>query len=203
MIQRRRRAAPLPVGFFRRDAHEVARDLLGRILVSHIGGTLTAGRIVEVGAYLGGTDPASHAYGFRRSARNAALYGPAGSWYVYRSYGLHWCANLVTDPPEEGAAVLLRALEPLEGLARMRRRRGGREARVLCAGPGRLTAALGIDRRLNGARVRGSGLDLRAGDPLPSARVAVTPRIGLTRAADWPLRFVEADSSWLSRAPRR
>lgn len=191
------RAATLPVSFFRRDAETVARDLLGAVLVAGEGRSRTAGRIVEVEAYLGAGDPASHAYRYRRHRGNVALYGPAGSWYVYRSYGIHWCANLVCGPPHEGAAVLLRALEPVEGLSLMRRRRGGIADRQLCAGPGRLCQALGISDQHDG-RPRTTGvLQLMRGDS-PSGVVA-SPRIGISVARDWPLRFTIDGSRWLSR----
>lgn len=198
-----RRAALLPVAFFTRDVALVARELLGQFLVvDRPGGTLM-GRIVETEAYLGGQDPASHAFGYRRTARNAAIYGAAGSWYVYRSHGLHWCANLVAGPPGEGAAVLLRAVEPLAGLTLMHRRRGVTDPTLLCAGPGRLCQALGIDRGLDGLAMWRSPVRVLPAPPLRLESVVVTPRIGISRAVDWPLRFVVADSRWASRrAPR-
>ncbi|HXW97373.1 MAG TPA: DNA-3-methyladenine glycosylase [Gemmatimonadales bacterium] len=194
-----RRAATLPVEFFRQGAVEVARGLLGRLLVSEVRGVRTAGRIVEVEAYLGEEDPASHAYRLRRHAQNQALYGPPGDWYVYRSYGVHWCANLVCGPVGRGAAVLIRALEPVEGLRAMRRRRGLKADHLLCAGPGRLTQALAITRRMDGAAMRSAQVRVSADLPLDSARILETRRIGISRAVDWPLRFVERDSPWLSR----
>ncbi|HEX2217491.1 MAG TPA: DNA-3-methyladenine glycosylase, partial [Gemmatimonadales bacterium] len=119
-----RRAATLPVSFFDRPADVVARELLGALVVSRAGGVLTSGRIVETEAYLGYRDPASHGYLHRRNDRNAALFGPPGSWYVYLSYGVHWCANLVCEAEGTASAVLLRALEPVEGIRIMRERRG-------------------------------------------------------------------------------
>jgi len=201
-MSRAGRAAVLPVSFFRRDAATVARELLGRIVVSRAGGRRVAGRIVETEAYLGALDPASHAFDYRRHPGNLSLYRPPGTWYVYRSYGIHWCANLVAGPRGEGAAVLLRALEPLEGLALMRKRRAVGPDRLLCAGPGRLAEALGLTRRLDGLAMRGSPVSVLAGDPIPVARVRRTARIGITRAADWPLRFLVRDSPWVS-GPRR
>ncbi len=199
-MSRPERAAALPVSFFQRPVAEVAQDLLGRVLVSRLGGGLTAGRIVETEAYLGGADPASHAWRLRRTARNAALFGPAGTWYVYRSYGLHWCVNLVTAPADEGGAVLLRALEPVAGLELMHGRRGDVPERVLCAGPGRLAQALAITRAVDGrAAARATGLWLAEGEAVQAGRVEATPRIGITRAADWPLRFAEAGTRWASR----
>jgi DNA-3-methyladenine glycosylase len=193
------RAATLPVSFFRRPAEVVAPELLGMIVVSWIGDELTEGRIVETEAYLGYDDPASHGYLHRRNARNAALFGPAGSWYVYLSYGMHWCSNLVCQRTGLASAVLLRALEPLAGLDIMRRRRGRVSDRELCSGPGRLCQALGISRELDGQRIARSSVIVRRPDQLEEMRVAATPRIGITKAADWPLRFHIAGSPWASR----
>ena len=194
------RAATLPVSFFTRPADEVARELLGATVVSSLAGARTAGRIVEVEAYLGYDDPASHGYRHRRHAQNEALFGPAGTWYVYLSYGMHWCANLVCGAPGQGSAVLLRALEPVQGLATMRERRGVQADRQLCSGPGKLCQALGITRDQDGLPMRRSGATVvSAGEP-PLA-VVVTPRIGITKAADWPLRFVVDGSPWVSRVP--
>jgi len=194
-----KRAATLPVSFFSQDAVTVARNLLGAVLVTSFGGFRTAGRIVEVEAYLGASDPASHAYGFRRNRQNESIYGPPGSWYVYRSYGVHWCANLVTGPPGEGAAVLIRALEPVEGFDVMRRRRGLVDDLLLCSGPGRLCQALGITRSLDGSVMRGSPAVVRRG-PAPSRlEVVSTPRIGISQAVEAPLRFVVRQSTHLSR----
>jgi DNA-3-methyladenine glycosylase len=194
-----RRAATLPVSFFARPAEVVARELLGAIVVSSLGGLRTAGRIVETEAYLGYDDPASHGYRHRRHARNEALFGPPGTWYVYLSYGMHWCANLVCGASGLASAVLLRALEPVSGLEAMRERRGGVADRQLCSGPGKLCQALAITRDQDGAAMRGSGVIVRAHEgPAPPVALA-TPRIGITKAADWPLRFVEVGSPWISR----
>jgi DNA-3-methyladenine glycosylase len=194
------RAATLPVSFFRRPAEVVARELIGVVLISSLGRSVTAGRIVETEAYLGAVDPASHGYGGRRTDRNAALFGPPGTWYVYRSYGLHWCANLVCAPDGNGGAVLLRALEPVRGLKAMRRRRGGVDDRHLCSGPGKLCQALGITRALDGlAMTHSPVVAVRGGaDVLP---LLVTPRVGITKAAEWPLRYLAAGSAYVSRGP--
>jgi DNA-3-methyladenine glycosylase len=188
----------LPVAFFQRPAEDVARALLGMMVVSRIRGVLTAGRIVETEAYLGAIDPAAHAYRHRLHAGNASLYAPPATWYVYRSYGIHWCMNLVCQGPEAGAAVLLRALEPTTGVATMRRRRGNRPDRELAAGPGRLTQALGITRSLDGWHMPVAKVVVAQGEPVVDAEVAVTPRVGITKAADWPLRYVIAGSPWVS-----
>ncbi len=197
------RAVTLPVSFFCRPSDIVARELLGTTIVSVLGGTRTAGRIVETEAYLGYRDPASHGYRHRRNDRNAALFGPPGSWYVYLSYGIHWCANLVCGVEGEGSAILLRALEPLEGMEVMRHRRGSPVDRQLCSGPGKLCQALGISRGVDGVSMRQSALTVLADTSAAPAAFAVTPRIGITQAADWPLRFLVAGSPWVSRGPGR
>jgi DNA-3-methyladenine glycosylase len=194
------RAATLPVSFFGRSADVVARELLGALVISSVGPYPTAGRIVESEAYLGADDPASHGYRRRRNERNAALFGPPGSWYVYRSYGLHWCVNLVCGPEGNGGAVLLRALEPVQGLEMMRSRRGGVDDRHLCSGPGKLCQALGITRELDGLGMMGSPVVVAPGEgKAPS--VLVTARVGITKAAEWPLRFPAAGSPYVSRGP--
>jgi DNA-3-methyladenine glycosylase len=194
-----RRAATLPVAFFRRPAEIVAHDLLGMVVVSTAGDELTTARIVETEAYLGYDDPASHGYLHRRNARNQALFGPPGSWYVYLSYGMHWCANLVCQRTGLASAVLLRALEPLQGLDVMRRRRGQVPDRELCSGPGKLCQALGITRDLDGGKMADSDVVVHRPRSTEEDTIAVTSRIGITKAADWPLRFVVAGSPWLSR----
>jgi DNA-3-methyladenine glycosylase len=194
-----RRAATLPVSFFARPADVVARELLGTLVTSSVGGRRTAGRIVETEAYLGYDDPASHGYRHRRHARNEALFGPPGLWYVYLSYGMHWCANLVCGEVGQASAVLLRALEPVAGMETMRERRGVMADRQLCSGPGKLCQALAITRDLDGTPMRRSAVKVRGHQgPEPPAAVA-TPRIGITKAADWPLRFVVPGSPWTSR----
>lgn len=181
---------PLSASFFRRPAEQVARDLLGRRLESRLGSVATGGWIVETEAYLGYDDPASHAYRGRRHAGNAAIYGPPGSWYVYRAYGIHWCINLVTAPPGRGAAVLIRAIRPDRGLTAMRRRREGQPDRRLTDGPGKLSQALGIAQSLDGEVMWRSPVVVTPGEPIAGADIEVTPRVGITKAAEWPLRFL-------------
>lgn len=189
---------PLPARFYARDTRAVARALVGHILVSDVGGRRTAGRIVETEAYVGPHDPACHAWGGRRTPRLEPLYGPPGAAYVYFTYGMHWCLNAVTEAVGYPAAVLIRALEPLEGLAVMRRRRGAVPDRALCAGPARLCEALGVTGRLDGTGLqRGVLRILDAGRR--RRQVRVTQRIGITRGVDWPLRFVLAGTPWASR----
>ena len=180
--------------FFARTVHEVAPDLVGATLfVDGVGGT-----IVEVEAY-DREDPASH--GFRgRTPRNESMFGPPGIAYVYRSYGIHWCLNLVCADRGDPEAVLVRALEPTCGLDTMRARRGLEAARSLCSGPGRLCQALGFVARHDGLALDRPPFELR---PAPAAaRIVRGPRIGLTRAADQPWRFGLAGSRFLSRPLR-
>ena len=168
-------------------------------------GELLVLRLVEVEAYLGAPDRASHAWGGRRSPRNASLYLPGGHAYVYFIYGMHWCLNAVTGEVDVGSAVLLRAGEPVAGEERMRRNRG-RPAPPrpgdLAGGPGKLCQALAIDRACDGLRLDRGPLRLSAGEPVAPARVATGPRIGVPyagEAAAWPLRFAVAGNPHVSR----
>jgi DNA-3-methyladenine glycosylase len=177
--------------FFARSVHEVAPDLLGTtLLVDGVGGP-----IVEVEAY-DGTDPASH--GFRgRTPRNTSMFGPPGRAYVYRSYGIHWCLNLVCEEEGNAAAVLVRALEPARGIEQMRERRGLDDPRRLCAGPGRLCQALGVTKEHDGVRLDTAPFELTPrAEPV---EVLAGPRIGITQAADRPWRYAVARSRYLSR----
>lgn len=185
----------MSLGLFEGPAHEVAPALLGwTLLVDGVGGA-----IVEVEAYAP-DDPASHS--FRgETPRNRAMFGPPGRLYVYRSYGVHWCANVVCEPSGVGAAVLLRALEPTDGVARMHERRGVADPRLLAAGPGRLTQALGITGLHDGARL--DRPPFRLLPPAAPVEVEETPRVGITRAATLPWRYVVSGSRWASRGPRR
>ena len=171
---------------------------MGHFVVSDIGGRRTVGRIVETEAYVGPHDPACHAFGHRRTPRTEALYDPPATAYVYFTYGMHWCLNVVTERVDYPAAVLIRALEPWEGFELMRRRRGGVRDRELCAGPARLCQALGITGSQNRTSlIEGKVRIVRGSGRRP--RVTVTPRIGITAAADWPLRFLIEGSAWVSR----
>lgn len=177
------------------DTREAAQRLLGAYLVRELDGETLVGRIVETEAYLGAGDPGSHS-ARGETPRCASMFGPPGRAYVYRIYGIHHCFNVVTEPAGTGAAVLIRALEPLTGEAAMRARR---DSAALTNGPGRLCQALGIDRELDGADLTRRGpLYLLHGDA-PTEAIATTPRIGLTQGADLPLRYALAGSPWLSR----
>jgi DNA-3-methyladenine glycosylase len=181
--------------FFARSVHEVAPDLIGvTLLVDGVGGT-----IVEVEAY-DQEDPASHAYR-GRTPRNAAMFGPAGHAYVYRSYGIHWCLNLVCGGEGTAEAVLVRALEPTAGVEEQRRRRGLEDIRSLCSGPGKLCQALAITREHDGLALDAPPFRLRERTGVPE--IATGPRFGITRAAELPWRYALAGSPFLSRAPRR
>ncbi len=166
----------------------VARDLLGRVLFYRAPEGLLAGRIVETEAYTGEADPASHA--FRgRTTRNAVMFGAAGHAYVYFSYGMHYCLNVTADGPGIAGAVLLRALEPLAGTEIMRRRGGhGPEVRLL-SGPGKIGRGFGLTLKDNGRDFTRGPLGLAAGTPVPDREVAISRRIGISRAVDLPYRF--------------
>jgi DNA-3-methyladenine glycosylase len=191
--------SPLPRDFYDRDARDVARELLGKLLVRRVGRGLTVGRLVETEAYLGANDPASHAYR-GRTRRNASMFGPPGHAYVYAIHS-RWCLNAVTEPEGAPTAVLLRAVEPLLGVAAMRRRRGVELLRDLARGPARLCEALAIDRALDGCDLtRGRGLWIAEGPALELTpmEVLVTPRIGVTSAHDLLLRFAVAGNPFVS-----
>jgi DNA-3-methyladenine glycosylase len=190
----------LPRSFFARPSPEVGPDLLGRILVRKVGdGTLLAARIVEAEAYQE-DDPASHSFRGRTN-RTEVMFGPPGHAYVYFTYGMHHCMNVVTGSTGEGSAVLLRAAEPLEGLEEMARRRGTNDRRALCSGPGRLCQALGIDRADNGLDlVRGRLLWLLEGAPVAPSTISVGPRVGITSGTERPWRFSVQGDRFVSRA---
>ncbi len=158
---------------------------------------MLVGRIVETEAYQQ-DDPASHSFGGPKG-RNLVMFGPAAHLYVYFTYGMHFCMNVVTGAVGEGSAVLLRAVEPLEGLAEMARRRGTEEARSLCSGPARLTQAYGVDRGWDGIRLgRASGLWVASGRPMPAHDVLVGPRIGISLARDRAWRFAARADPFVS-----
>jgi DNA-3-methyladenine glycosylase len=188
-------ASRLGRDFFARSVHEVAPELVGcALLVDGVGG-----RIVELEAY-DGEDPASHGFG-GPTARNRSMFGPPGHAYVYRSYGIHWCLNLVCDEASRAEAVLVRALEPAYGLDQMRVRRGVADERLLCSGPGRLCQALGVTGEHDGLPLDRAPYELFAPDRA-GVDVVRGPRVGITRAADLPWRYGLAGSRFLSRALR-
>lgn len=194
----------LPRDFYDRDPRAVSRDLLGKVLVRREARKLLKGRVVEVEAYLGEGDPAAHAAAGRTS-RNDALFGPPGHAYVYFIYGNHWCFNVSCLPDGIGGGVLFRAIEPLEGIAEMARARhlsitADRDLRLLTSGPGRLAEAFGITReRDNKKDLTSRKSDLWIADDGSSpVQVLETPRIGITKAAEMPLRFLVAGNVFVS-----
>jgi DNA-3-methyladenine glycosylase len=186
-------ASPAAIDFSA-PSHEVARRLVGMtLLVDGVGG-----RIVETEAY-DRDDPASHSFN-GPTPRNAAMFGPPGRAYVYRSYGIHWCLNVVCREEGHGAGVLIRAIEPTAGLDRMRTRRGLEDARLLCAGPGRVCQALGVDASFNGLALDEPPFQLLpAPEGQPDVQVDVGPRIGISKAVELAWRFGEKGSRYLSR----
>jgi DNA-3-methyladenine glycosylase len=190
---------PLPRAFFARDPRRVARDLLGKVLLRTDGNQRLSARIVEVEAYLGTKDPAAHTYS-GQTPRNAVLFGPPGHAYVYFIYGNHYCLNVSCEPEGKPGGVLFRALEPLAGIEAMAHARGieiraqqsqaQKDLPKLTSGPGRLCQAFGI------TRARDNGCDLTS--PASGKRILATQRIGITQAADRPLRYVLRDSPFLS-----
>jgi DNA-3-methyladenine glycosylase len=199
--RRSRVTPPLPREFYDRDTERVARDLLGAILECKTADGIAAGRIVETEAYLGEHDLACHAVAGRTS-RTAPLYGPPGIAYVYLIYGMYWCFNAVTRAEHEPSAVLVRAIEPLCGIDLMRRRRPKvRRDGDLTNGPGKLCLALGIDASHNRKPLDRGPLVVRAGDAILDRDVTVTPRIGITQSADWPLRWFVTNNPYVSKTP--
>jgi DNA-3-methyladenine glycosylase len=188
--------------FYDRDPRLVGPDLLGKVLVRRGGRKLLAARIVELEAYLGAEDPAAHA-SIGKTPRNAVLFGPPGYAYVYFIYGNHYCLNVSCLPDGTPGGILFRALEPLEGIDAMYKLRGierGTDLRKLTSGPGRLAAAFGITReRDNGKDLTTSRSDLYiADDGSPPPEILITKRIGITKAADMPLRYIVAGSRFVS-----
>lgn len=177
--------------FFDRPVHLVAPELIGATLL--VDGT--GGVIVEVEAYHH-TDPAAHSY-IGETARNRVMFGPPGFAYVYRSYGIHWCLNFVCEAEGSASAVLIRALEPTQGLGLMRRRRGLSDARALCSGPGKLGQALMVTHRHNGLALDRPPFELRARESVPE--IATGPRIGISKAVEQPWRYGMKASRFLSK----
>ena len=193
--------------FYLRDTLTVARDLLGKLLVHETPEGRTVGRIVETEAYLGPRDKAAHSYRAARGGRTEIQYGPGGYAYLYLIYGIHYCMNIVTGPPECPEVVLLRALEPAEGLELMAKRRKTETRTALCSGPGKLCAAMALDKSCYGADLCGDTLYLLDdGTRYGEDEIAATPRIGIDyaeEARDFPWRFLVRDSQYISVKPRQ
>ena len=199
--RRSRPAPPLPAAFYARNTEAVARDLLGAVLECRTPAGIAAGRIVETEAYVGEHDLACHAAA-GRTARTEPLYGAPGIAYVYFIYGMYWCFNAVTRAENEPSAVLVRALEPLAGIDLMRKRRPKVRRDVdLTNGPGKLCLALGIGRSHNGRPLQRPPVVIRSGSAVPDSGVTVTPRIGISQAADWPLRWFVTGNPYVSKTP--
>jgi DNA-3-methyladenine glycosylase len=199
---------PLPPQFYDRDPRSVSRELLGKVLVREAANNLLKARVVEVEAYLGTDDPAAHSAA-GRTPRNQVLFGPPGRVYVYFIYGSHFCLNVSCLPDGVAGGILFRALEPLEGIAAMARARkvtirGDRDLRRLTSGPGRLAEAFGITRsRDNGKDLTRIDSDLRIEDDgFSVGKVMVTPRIGIVKAAELPLRYLIAGNPFVSGPAR-
>lgn len=184
---------PLPLSFYRRPTETVARDLLGCTLVHVVGGRRISGRITETEAYLGIDDRACHTFGGRRTERVKSMYLEGGHAYVYFIYGVHFCFNVVTRSCDEPEAVLVRAIEPLEGIQAMRKRRKVKSDRDLTNGPGKLCLALGIDRSCDGLLLTAGELFIEPGlRAIVSDEIRASTRVGVDyakEAAKWPLRF--------------
>ncbi len=196
---RRPRSAPpaiLPRSFYLDSPEVVARNLLGKLITRTLHGERLTGRITEIEAYLGLADPASHSF-IGKTARNAVLFGPPGFSYVYFIYGMHYCLNFSCEPEGQPGGVLIRALQPVAGLATMARLRGFTvpvKPRLLCSGPGRLCQALGITLAENNIDVTRAKSPLRVlDDGFRPAHIVTTPRIGISKATDMPLRFLMPD----------
>jgi DNA-3-methyladenine glycosylase len=195
LVRLRAATRTVPIRFYAQTAIQVARGLLGCVVLHGE----TAGMIVETEAYLGIDDPAAHSFrGLTR--RTTALFGPPGRAYIYFIYGMHECLNVVTDADGSAGGVLIRALEPLTGLALMTKRRGWHgAARGLTNGPGKLTQALDITRSQYGQRLDRGDLTIRRWKTMPQIEIAVTPRVGISQAVDLPLRFIWKDNPFVSR----
>lgn len=200
--RRSRLGAPLAARFYDRATELVARDMLGAVIECTTPQGVTRGRIVETEAYLGPDDPACHAAA-GLTARTQHLFGPPGLAYVYLIYGMYWCFNAVTRERGHGAAVLVRAVRPIDGIDLMWRRRPKvTKERDLTNGPGKLCLAMGIVGSMSGTSLREGPVLLRRGEPVPDADVEVTPRVGITQAAEWPLRYLVRGDPFVSATPK-
>jgi DNA-3-methyladenine glycosylase len=189
----------LPRAFYERETEIVAREMLGTVLECETSAGIASGIIVETEAYLGEHDLACHAAA-GRTARTEPLYGPPGTSYVYFIYGMYWCFNAVTRAEGLPSAVLVRALEPLSGIDLMRNRRSRIRNEVdLTNGPGKLCTALGIDGSMSAKSLQRKPLVIREGERIPDDKVEVTTRIGITKSADWPLRWIVKGNRFVSK----
>jgi DNA-3-methyladenine glycosylase len=195
----KRLGSPLPVAFYNRETETVGRELIGAVLEANSSEGVASGMIVETEAYIGEHDEACHAFA-GLTKRTAPLYGKPGTSYVYFIYGMYWCFNAVTREQGLPSAVLIRAVEPFQGIDLMRRRRPGAKREAdLTNGPGKLCLALGIGREMNELSLQRGPLLIRKGIEVPDSDIQVTPRIGITKAVDWPLRWIVKGNPYLSR----
>ncbi len=198
-------ARKLPLSFYRRDTEQVAKELLGKKLVRIYKGQRISGIIVETEAYVGSEDKACHGFGHRRTERTKALYLDGGYSYVYLIYGMYYLLNAVTGHTEEPTAVLIRAIEPREGLDLMRTfRRAAKSDLGLANGPGRLCEAMNIDKKLNKLELTGAELFIEDSPKISTKLILATPRIGVDYAGEaalWPLRFLIGDNAFVSKSP--
>jgi len=196
-------AQKLPHSFYNRDTTLVARELLGKILVHVVDGKRLSGRIVETEAYIGADDPAAHSFGHRKSVRTQSMYLSGGHSYVYLIYGMHCCFNVVTREAGTPEAVLIRAVEPLEGIETMRRfRHSPSKDTLLTNGPGKLCEALAITRAQDKIDLRSRHFYILEGPALSDSEIETAMRIGVDyagEAAQWPLRFYKRDSRFVSK----
>lgn len=199
MVEAAEQVGALPQGFYSRPTTEVARDLLGKLIVHQIDGDALAGRIVEVEAYLGLKDEAAHAFA-GITPRTKVMFGPPGRAYVYLIYGMYHCLNLVTEPDGEAGCVLIRALEPAAGVEAMQARRPkARRLQDLASGPGKLTRAMGITLNHYGADVTRGALTVREDPGAAPFEIGTSPRIGINKCVDWPLRFFVKGNAHVSK----
>lgn len=191
----------LPRSYYEQDSLTLAKDLLGKYLVHATGDGTTIGKIIETEAYRGPLDPAAHSHSGKPTARTQIMFGPGGYAYVYLIYGMYYCVNVVAGAVGFPEVVLLRALEPMEGIDLMHKRRKTDKLRNLCSGPGKLCAAMGIDKRHYGADLCGDELYLLTGEKVAKTKISTTPRINIGyagEAANYPWRFILKDNRFLS-----
>lgn len=188
----------LPIAFFERTTPIVAKELLGHYLYHHSPDGITGGKIIETEAYLGPTDPACHSFnGLTPRCKN--MFGMAGRVYVYRIYGIHHCFNITSDSPEIPAAVLIRALEPVEGIPLMEKRRKRDQLKDLCSGPGKLAIAMDFQRKHDGISLFTGPVRVYQGETYADNDIVTTTRVGISKAADWPLRYYVKDHPLISK----
>ncbi|HEX3045973.1 MAG TPA: DNA-3-methyladenine glycosylase [Bacillota bacterium] len=191
--------------FYERDALTVAKDILGKYLVTYTPAGTTVGKIIEVEAYMGFVDAGSHTYQGKRTARTEVIFGPGGHAYVYLIYGMYYCLNIIVNRIDVPEVVLIRALEPVDGIELMKQRRGTDRILNLCSGPGKLSTAMGISLKENGIDLCGETMYLLSGDTVDSRKITRTPRINIDyagEARDYPWRFLVQDNPFVSKKLR-